>query len=109
MYWRCGRPIVTDGRRWACVEGIRDVIIKGKAGEEKVFVGIERRFGKVDSGDTADSLRERLWHPNQEEFAESNLIERRNIVFMQAKSSAELAAAKEQDTSSRVTKILKRK
>lgn len=73
-------PLLLDNRRVACVERIRDVTVKGREGEEKVFVGIERRVGvctREDEGE--DSVRGRLC---EDEFGESALIERRNIVFM---------------------------
>jgi hypothetical protein len=36
-----------NGARYVCVEGVRDVTVKGAEGDEKVFVGIERRIGPL--------------------------------------------------------------
>ncbi|TLD29958.1 hypothetical protein E2P81_ATG06611 [Venturia nashicola] len=83
-----------DGKRYACVEGIRDVTIKGKTGSEKIFVGIERRFGSAGS-DGEEAIRSRLWSTDQEEFKNAVVIERRNIVFMRERTPEELQAAKE--------------
>lgn len=86
--------LVLDGSRYACVEGIRDVTIKGKPGSEKVFVGIERRFGPAYSHGEEDT-RSRLWSANEDDFNESTVIERRNIVFMRERTAEELQAVKE--------------
>src|SRR6266480_2109923 len=102
------RGIRVDKSRHACVEGIRDVIIKGKPGQEKVFVGIERRFAPVLQGETDDAVRSRLWEEKEDEFGESRIIERRNIVFMYEKSPEELQETRRQGASPGPTKMLKR-
>jgi hypothetical protein len=97
-----------DGSRYACVEGIRDVTIKGKPGSEKVFVGIERRFGpSLDRGE--EEIRSRLWSENEADFNESVLIERRNIVFMHERTPEELQAVKEAGAAPPPGKMLMRK
>jgi hypothetical protein len=79
-----------DGARAACIEGIQDVTIKGKAGNEKVFVHIERRYGYVnpspggrarceDGGIGEEEVIERVWHGEQ-----AAVVERRNLVFLRA-------------------------
>jgi hypothetical protein len=83
-----------DGSRYACVEGIRDVSIKGKPGSEKVFVGIERRFGP-SQGQTESEIQSRLWSDDESSFNQSLLIERRNIVFMKERTPEELQAVKD--------------
>lgn len=100
--------IKVDNSRHACVEGIRDVTIKGKSGEEKVFVGIERRFAPVLQGETDNAVRSRLWEEKESEFGESRIIERRNIVFMYDKTPEELEAMRRQGSAPGPTKILKR-
>jgi len=86
--------LTLDGRRHVCVEGIRDVSIKGKPGSEKVFVGIERRVAPVKSQDESEqSIRERLWTSTAEEWGDAQLVERRNIVFMHERTPEELQAA----------------
>ncbi|KAI9813748.1 MAG: hypothetical protein M1827_003538 [Pycnora praestabilis] len=82
-----------DGRRAVCVEGIRDVMIKGQGGDEKVFVGIERRVGRCGEEEGEESVRKRLWMEEEGEDGESGVVERRNIVFMKEKSKEEAADA----------------
>lgn len=95
-----------QGARYVCLERIRDVQVKGKEGEEKVFVGIERRIGKCAHFlKTDEAYRKALWAENEEDFAESRIIERRNIVFMRERTPEEAAAAAVAAT----TKMLKRK
>lgn len=106
--WPKDKAIAVDGSRYACVEGIRDVTVKGKPGEEKVFVGIERRFGPKERGESEDGIRERLWEEKEDDFGDSRLIERRNIVFMQERTPEELARVKAQGQAPSPGKMLKR-
>ncbi|KAF1809254.1 hypothetical protein P152DRAFT_484783 [Eremomyces bilateralis CBS 781.70] len=66
-----------------CVERIKDVAIKGKEGDEKVFVGIERRMGPVAG-----------WEAEQRGDAVAGgweqCVERRNIVFMRERATEEI-------------------
>lgn len=81
------RKLAIDGARMACVESIADVAVKGKEGEEKIFVGIERRVGRCNGEDEdEEALRSRLGVGAGEEMAESAVVERRNIVFMRERS-----------------------
>ena len=107
--WNPERAISVDSSRYACVEGIRDVAIKGKPGEQKVFVGIERRFGPVEKGETEDSVRERLWEESEDDFGVSRLIERRNIAFMHERTPEELARVKAEGAAPSPAKLLRRK
>ncbi|DAA75448.1 TPA_exp: Uncharacterized protein A8136_1845 [Trichophyton benhamiae CBS 112371] len=61
-----GGPLLT-GQRAVCVEGIREVNIKGKEGDEKIFVGIERRVATVDEHESDDAVRSRVWTQSEEE------------------------------------------
>jgi hydroxyacyl-ACP dehydratase HTD2-like protein with hotdog domain len=97
-----------DGRRYACVEGIRDVTLKGKEGEEKVFVGIERRIGDVSDLTNEEEIRQKLWAEKEEEFAGSDIVERRNIVFMRERSEAELEKVRTRGAAPPKDKMLKR-
>ena len=106
--WAVGSPIVADGARWACVEGIRDVAVKGRPGEEKVFVGIERRFGRVAEGEGEDALGERLWEEREEVLGQSPLVERRNIVFLRDRTAQELEEVRRQGAAPPAAKMLKR-
>ncbi|KAK2882598.1 hypothetical protein FQN49_000210 [Arthroderma sp. PD_2] len=95
-----GGPLL-NGQRAVCVEGIREVNIKGKEGEEKIFVGIERRIATVDENESDDGVRERVWTRSEEEQGDSMVIERRNLVFMRDRTSEEIEAAKAAETSPR--------
>lgn len=107
-------PLLMDNSRAVCVEGIRDVAVKGKPGDEKVFVGIERRLAALSPEEEKamadangqedkilaleDHIRQRLWMPSDVDFGPANIIERRNIVFMRERTPQEarqaVAAAK---------------
>jgi len=80
------RPLQLNGQRAACVERIVDVTVKGKEGEEKVFVGIERRVGLVGEQEHDEAVRTRFGAGDdsggEHEQGEWSLIERRNLVFM---------------------------
>ena len=95
------RPLLLNGARAACIELIHDVTIKGREGEEKIFVGIERRvglclpdgreedetslrrrLGAISPGDTTSSSTTNI--ADGDDFGESGVIERRNIVFMRS-------------------------
>lgn len=105
-------PLYMDNRRGVCAEYIRSVSVKGKPGEEKVFVGIERRLAYLsDSEHSAlattapddeaaiekveDAIRTRLWRDDSADFGDASIIETRNIVFMYARSEAEVARVRE--------------
>lgn len=95
-------PLRLDGSRGVCAEFIRGVTIKGKEGDEKLFVAIERRLAKSSSAenDLAEKVaqgqaerseldhlvRQRLWRDSEEDFGECSILETRNIVFMRARS-----------------------
>ncbi|KAF9883512.1 hypothetical protein FE257_003387 [Aspergillus nanangensis] len=75
-----------DGRRAVCVETIRDVVVKGQEGEEKVLVRIERRMGTVDEGEEERSIRNRIL----EDDRCSPIIENRDLVFMREKTQEQV-------------------
>ncbi|KAL9623268.1 MAG: hypothetical protein Q9160_002375 [Pyrenula sp. 1 TL-2023] len=89
-----GGPLL-DGRRAVCVEGIRDVQIKGAEGGEKVFVGIERRIARISEDERSDDevIRARLWPAEAESINEALIIERRNLVFLRPHSSSSPSAS----------------
>lgn len=73
------------------MEGIRDATIKGKEGDEKAFVRIERRYGYVNPGPDGGARREderiseedtikRVWEGDQ-----AAVVERRDLVFLRAR------------------------
>lgn len=102
-----------NGARVACVEGIRDVTIKGKAGDEKIFVRIERRYGYVNP-----SRGERGRHVDDENINDEDVIkrvwigdqaavaERRNLVFLRARENVKLDEAIDERVVKRVFSAL---
>lgn len=112
-------PLRLDGSRGVCAEFIRGVTIKGREGEEKLFVAIERRLAKSSEAENSlakqvaeghakredlDHLvRQRLWRDSEEDFGECSILETRNIVFMRARTSEQAKA----DAAKAPGKILK--
>ncbi|KAK5166222.1 uncharacterized protein LTR77_008483 [Saxophila tyrrhenica] len=99
-------PFVLDGGRGVCAEFIRSVSVKGREGEEKVFVSIERRQAKASAEEVEMAeqarlgeegvketlehrVRQRLWRDGEEDFGVCSVVETRNIVFMRERSKAE--------------------
>ncbi|KLJ09462.1 hypothetical protein EMPG_15112 [Blastomyces silverae] len=76
------KPLLLDGQRAVCMEGIRDVSVKGKEGDEKVFVGVERRVAVVGEGEDEEVIRRRVWTKDEGEWGDAVVVERRNLVFM---------------------------
>jgi hypothetical protein len=85
-----------DGSRAVCLESIRNVVVKGREGDEKVIVTIERRIGNVSEQETVEQIRGRIWAENEEDAAEASVIENRDLIFMRLKSSAQIEADKAQ-------------
>ena len=80
-----GGPLL-DGRRAVCIEGIRDVRVTGKEGDEKVFVNIERRVARVDDDNEVEQdIRQRVWTETADEQGDAAVIERRDLVFLREK------------------------
>jgi hydroxyacyl-ACP dehydratase HTD2-like protein with hotdog domain len=83
-----------DNRHACCFERLSDVKVKGKEGDEKIFVTIERRIShspNLRTGSawkTRDDISELLMHD-----ANCAVIEDRNLVFMKERSPEELKAA----------------
>ncbi len=93
----CG-SIPLDGARWVCVEGVRDVRVSGKVGEERVWVDVERRFGRCVGGgersmgsgmrgggmgtEDEEGSRRRLWSEEEDDWADTAIMETRTLVFL---------------------------
>ncbi|KAK6432824.1 serine/threonine protein kinase, CMGC, CDC2/CDK subfamily, partial [Oleoguttula sp. CCFEE 5521] len=91
-------PLTLSGQRGVCAEFIRNVDVKGKEGEEKLFVRIERRLAlaskdEVEGQEAAAKseqakldlhhrVRQRLWRDDDADFGPSAILETRNIVFL---------------------------
>ena len=75
------------GDRAVCIEGIRDVTVKGGPGNEKVIVHIERRIGLVAVPCTDEDLKERYWTlPDTKELGATPIVEHRDLIFMKDKT-----------------------
>lgn len=81
-----------DGRRAVCIESIRNVAVKGREGDEKVIVTIERRVGTVSEGEDEAQIRSHIWTEDEALAGEASVIENRDLIFMRSKSAAQIAA-----------------
>ncbi|KAL2866321.1 uncharacterized protein BJX67DRAFT_382122 [Aspergillus lucknowensis] len=100
--------LILDGGRAACIEGIRDVIVKGHPGEEKIIVKIERRIGAVlDENEAESDIRDRIWS-GEDGGVHPSIIESRDLVFMRDKtpSQLELDKAKFSQVSRTIKRVL---
>ncbi|RAL08378.1 uncharacterized protein BO97DRAFT_354162 [Aspergillus homomorphus CBS 101889] len=88
------RDLLLDGRRAVCIETIRDVLVKGQTGEEKVTVRVERRIGTVQEGENYGKIRDRIWKEEEADPGHSSIIEHRNLVFMREKTPEQLTGAR---------------
>ncbi|KAL4806013.1 hypothetical protein BDV18DRAFT_160873 [Aspergillus unguis] len=79
-----------DGSRAVCIERIRDVILKGQPGEEKIVVKIERHIGSVREDETEHDVRQRFWSSGQDANENTSVIEYRDLVFMRDKTAEKL-------------------
>lgn len=92
-FYKQGGPLL-NCQRAVCVEGIRDVTVKGKEGDEKVFVGLERRVAPVDECENEQNTRQRVWTEHEEDPGDAVVVERRNLVFMRDRSSEQIQEEK---------------
>lgn len=81
-----------NGQRAVCIESIRNVAVKGREGDEKVIVTIERRVGTVPEGEDEGQTRSRIWTEDEALEGEASVIENRDLIFMRSKSAAQIAA-----------------
>ncbi|KAJ5169138.1 uncharacterized protein N7482_004732 [Penicillium canariense] len=81
-----------DGQRAVCIESIRNVSVKGREGDEKVIVTIERRIGTVPEGESESQTWDRIWTKDEALAGEAAVIENRDLIFMRSKSGAQIAA-----------------
>lgn len=90
-----GAPLL-DGSRAVCIESMRNVTVKGREGEEKVIVTIERRIGTVPERESEAQTWSRLWTENEADAGESSVIENRDLIFMRCKTAEQIQSDKEQ-------------
>lgn len=93
-YGRRKNGLSLNGSRAACLERITDVSVRGRPGDEKVFVEIERRIGRVGNYGRDKNIRKRFLASNtgfdksneeeEEDQADNGvaLTERRTLAFM---------------------------
>lgn len=81
-----------NGQRAVCIESIRNVAVKGREGDEKVIVTIERRVGSVPEGEDEAQTRNRIWTEDKAHAGEASVIENRDLIFMRTKSAAQIEA-----------------
>ncbi|KAL3431557.1 hypothetical protein BDV09DRAFT_176124 [Aspergillus tetrazonus] len=79
-----------NGVRAVCIEGIRDVIVKGRPGDEKIIVKIERHIGTVQENETEQEIRNRIWSDGEDMKADASIVENRDLVFMRDKTVNQL-------------------
>ncbi|KAL3481869.1 hypothetical protein BJX99DRAFT_132516 [Aspergillus californicus] len=84
------RNLLLDGSRAVCIEEIRDVIVKGQPGEEKIIVKIQRQIDTVQEEESVDDVRRRIWCDIEDEGAHACIIENRDLVFMREKTANQL-------------------
>lgn len=86
--------------RVACVERVKDVRLQGTGDDAKVFVTIERRFTSVDQrrdvhgSQSEDNVRAHVSQQvdRDDDWSDALFKEERNLVFLKAKTAAELTA-----------------
>ncbi|KAL2848465.1 hypothetical protein BJY01DRAFT_233907 [Aspergillus pseudoustus] len=83
-------PLLLDGNRAVCIEIIRDVVVKGRPGEENIVVKIERRIGAVQEGEEERDVRRRISGTDEGMGAYTSILETRDLVFMRDKSPEQL-------------------
>lgn len=80
-------------QRAACLERIKDVRLQGTGDEAKIFVTIERRFASSAAGPDQVGARPKVSFKQvicDDDWSDSTVKEERNLVFMKAKTTAEL-------------------
>ncbi|KAL4926112.1 uncharacterized protein BDV17DRAFT_283559 [Aspergillus undulatus] len=88
------KKLLLDGSRAVCIEGIREVIVKGQPGDEKIIVRIGRHIDTVREEETEIDLRKRIWDEVEDAGAHAPVIETRDLVFMRDKTTDQLAQDK---------------
>lgn len=73
--------------RVVCVEGVRNVTVKGLEEDQKVFVDIDRCIRALDGEEDGEAAAERDWLADGADLKERfSIVERRTLVFMKKKS-----------------------
>lgn len=83
------------GELFACGERIKDVQLRGQQDEEKLFVTIERRFGRGHPSSWNRTYPARHIMKSAQEGADwgpASLVEERTLVFMRERTEEELKA-----------------
>jgi hydroxyacyl-ACP dehydratase HTD2-like protein with hotdog domain len=72
------------------IEYVRDVRITGPDGQEKIFVKIERRVGRLNAGRSAKvghGFARTLWRRTSDDIGNSLVVETRDLCFLREKGS----------------------
>ncbi|OQE31772.1 hypothetical protein PENSTE_c001G06268 [Penicillium steckii] len=85
-----GHGPLLDGSRAVCIESIRNVVVKGREGEEKVIVTIERRVGVAPEEESEEESYRRIWMEDESQFGDASVVENRDLIFMRVKSAEEI-------------------
>lgn len=83
-----------DGSRAVCIECIRNVTVKGREGDEKVIVTIERRVGTVPEDEDEDQTFHRIRTEDEAQPGDSSVIENRDLIFMRNKTAEQIQTDK---------------
>jgi hypothetical protein len=95
--------------RICCIESIRDVNITGPLGREKVFVGVERRiFNHIPRLTNAVKWCKEKWPDNEDDMNGASIVDRRNLVFMRARTQEEIEKLKAYGSNAKSEKMIKR-
>jgi hydroxyacyl-ACP dehydratase HTD2-like protein with hotdog domain len=102
------RDIHLDGSRYACIDSITDVEVKGQKPNDKVFVTIERRIGRA-VGTSDKEVRDFVSYKHNHGYLEkaknacvpaynmdgADIVEQRTIVFLRQREQKDIEEAKQ--------------
>lgn len=66
------------------------MVVKGREGEEKVIVTIERRVGVVPEEESEEESYRRIWMEDESQLGDASVVENRDLIFMRVKSAEEI-------------------
>jgi len=72
------------------------VTVKGREGEEKVIVTIERRVGVVPEDESAEESHRRIWTEDESAAGDASVVENRDLIFMRVKSAEQIRSDQRQ-------------
>ncbi|ERS98055.1 hypothetical protein HMPREF1624_04833 [Sporothrix schenckii ATCC 58251] len=80
--------LALNGQRTVCVEGLdtKNMVMRGEAGREKIFVDVVRRYGTADTNSSAPLSPDQVLELEDGVWKDPALEERRTLVFLRAKN-----------------------